>query len=250
MHLSSFLAAAVAITSVQASPFLDLDARSVNALQPRDLSGSKCVDYVYGATNTKLGQVCVSISGGTMTITYPTLPTGGSYTDLHANVQTTPITEDNQGKWPYTLGKGSCKISADRLSATCTVPILDAWRKCNSDLYIGVHASFDLPGKGGNTGWGDGTCISTRPNCPKYFTFTTKCECSVVTTYDPYTTSLVYVITKTVFETLTTSCSTTPAAVTATATCTNPGSAAIETVKGGTTAVAGFTCATPATTPA
>lgn len=187
--LGRILTAAVAITSIQASPFFGFEARSPNALQARDLSGSSCVPFVYGAKDTQLGQVCVSISGGTLTVTYPTLAPGGAYTDLHVDVETSAITQDNQGKWPYTKDHGACTVTGNT-QATCTIPVLDAWRVCDSLLYIGVHASFNLPDGSGNTGWGQGTCISSRPNCPKYFTFTTSCTCPVVTTYEPYTTSV------------------------------------------------------------
>jgi len=189
MHLSfrHILTSAVAATSVQASPFIELGPRSFNSLQQRDLSGSSCVNFVYGAKDTQLGQVCVSISGSNLVVTYPTLPSGGSYTDLHVDVETSPITQPNQGKWPYTLGNGKCTASG--VTATCTIPILSAWRVCNSPLYIGVHASFSIPGDS-LTGWGAGTCIEARPNCPKYFTFTPTCTCPVVTTYEPYTTSV------------------------------------------------------------
>jgi hypothetical protein len=190
MYFQSFFAAAVAVTSVGATPFVGLNVRFIESLQTRDLSGSSSVDFLYGATYTPLGQVTTSVSGGIMTINYPVLPSGGNYTDLHVTVQTTVTTETNQAKWPYTLGKGDCTISADRTSAKCTITVLDAWRKCDTDLYVGVHASFTLEGVGGNTGWGAGTCISTRPNCPRYFKFRTECKCSAVTTYDPYTTSV------------------------------------------------------------
>ncbi|KAH8723064.1 hypothetical protein GQ44DRAFT_828487 [Phaeosphaeriaceae sp. PMI808] len=247
MSLSSLcriLTAAAAITSVQASPFFDFEARSPSALQTRDLSGSSCVPFVYGSKDTPLSTVCVSISGGTLTVTYPTLPSGGTYTDLHVDVETSPIKEDNQGKWPYTLGNNACKITGGGTQAICTITVLGAWRVCNSPLYIGVHASFNLPDGSSNTGWGQGTCISTRPNCPKYFTFTTTCTCPVVTTYEPYTTSLVYV--KTILETHTTTCSTVAPPVTKSDTCTNPNAGATQTVDGGATPVAGFTCTTPA----
>ncbi|KAF2274277.1 uncharacterized protein EI97DRAFT_444282 [Westerdykella ornata] len=212
MFLSSLrfvlVTAALAITSTQASPHLDFGAGPFNALQTRDLAGSSCVDFVYGAKDTKLGQVCVSISGGTLTITYPTLPSGGSYTDLHAIVQTTPITESVQGHWPYSLDKGTCQISGGGTSATCTIPVLD-----------------------------EGECAIS-------ISISTECRCPVVTTYDPITTSLVY--TKTIYETHTTTCSTTPPPVTVSdAPCTNPKPDTITiTTK---TSVAGFTCTSPVT---
>jgi hypothetical protein len=35
-----------------------------------------------------------------MTVTYPALPSAETYTNLHVIVQTSAITQDNQGKWP------------------------------------------------------------------------------------------------------------------------------------------------------
>ena len=136
---------------------------------------------------TPLGQVCVSITPTTLTVTYPDLG-GGSYTDLHVTVQTSPITQPNQGKWEYTKGNGACTISGG--TATCSIKVLPEWQKCDTTLYIGVHASFTAADGSGNTGWGTGKCIESRPNCPKYFEFNTKCECKVVTTYDPVSTEV------------------------------------------------------------
>jgi hypothetical protein len=191
MHLSCILlTAATAILPTHASPFSS--SSSLNFLLPRDLSGTSCVPFVYGATNTQFDKVCVSVTGDTLTITYPSLPSGGAYTDIHAIVQTTPVTEAIQGQWPYGLGTGTSKSGCTKNggTATCSIPIQLAWRACNLKLYIGVHASFSLDGVNSQTGWADGTCIKARPNCPKYFVFTTECQCPVVTTYEPITTSV------------------------------------------------------------
>jgi len=246
MYFSSFcqilLAAAAAITSVEASPFFDLNPGSLNLLAPRDLSGSQCVAFVYGNTNIQLGQVCVTISGGNLVVTYPTI--SGTYTDLHVDVETSPITQTNQAFWPYTLGKGQCSASGG--TASCTIPIQPSWRVCGETLYIAVHASFTLADGSSNTGWGNGPCIpGGRPqNCPKSFTMTTTCQCPVVYTFDPYTTTTTYLVTT--INTITVSCSTTPAASTTTASCNDPNAGV--TVTSSTTTSVSLSCPSPTPT--
>jgi hypothetical protein len=181
------LASLVAITAVvQASPFFGLDLLP-NGLKSRDLSGSKCVDFVYGATNVVLGQVCVTISGGTLTVTYPNI-SPGVYSDIHVAVQAIPITEPNQAKWQYNLGN-KCTMSGG--TASCAIPILAAWRTCGIPLFIATHASFTVNG-GGQSGFGNGPCIpgSTQGNCRKSFSMTTTCTCPIVYEYEPIVTSV------------------------------------------------------------
>jgi hypothetical protein len=248
MHqLSALLSAAAIFAAVQASPFLDVLGNSARALKARDLVSHSCVDFVYGNTNITLGQVCVDITNTDVTIHYPTLPAGGSYTDLHAAINTTGIINPRQNEWPLTLGHGQCFIQNGGVDAYCTTPVIDDWRVCGKTLYIAAHASFDLPGVGGNTGWGKGDCIpGGRPqNCAKSFSVQTECKCSVVTTYAPYSTEVVYTVTKVVYETSTKTCSTTKAPDTTQATCTNPSANAVQTVDGGPATPPGFSCAAP-----
>lgn len=197
MYLSNFgstlLTAAMAISFVEASPF-ELDPRSFSSLSARELTGTSCAPFLYGAKYTEYQKVCISATGSALTITYPNLPSAGNYSDIHVIVQTTPIQEPVQGKWPYgsSAGKTGCQIAGG--SATCTIPMQTGWKVCNSQLFIGVHASFSLDGLSGETGWREGTCITDRSNCPRYSTFTTECKCPVVTTYEPYTTSVCFVL--------------------------------------------------------
>src|SRR5689334_7517137 len=138
MHLSTLgstlLTAALAISFVKASPFFELDTRSFNSLSSRDLTGSSCAPFLYGAKYIKYQEVCISATGSALTITYPNLPPEGSYRDLHVIVQTTPITEAVQGKWPYgsSSGKTGCTITGR--SATCTIPMQASWKACNLQL--------------------------------------------------------------------------------------------------------------------
>jgi hypothetical protein len=153
--------------------------------EPETLLAPSASTSYMAQKNTQLGQVCVSITSTTLTITYPDI-SPGYYADLHATVQTSKITEPVQGQWEYGVGKG-CSYTGGK--ASCSIQVLDSWKKCDVTLYIGMHAKFFIDGSE-NTGWADGTCIESRPNCPKYFTFNPTCECKVVTTYDPYTTSV------------------------------------------------------------
>jgi hypothetical protein len=80
-------------------------------------------------------------------------------------------------------------------SASCTVPLF-AFKcgpvGCNQQLFIAAQADVSGPSFGG-TGWGNingGTifdCKNPNGNCAKYWTFTTECECPVVTTFEPVT---------------------------------------------------------------
>jgi len=187
---SALLTAAVAITSVQASPFSGLDTRSFNGLLARDLSGKICKPFVYGAKRTPVGgDVCVSFAGDSLTVTYPDLSSvGGSYGDLHVIIRPTRFDITAPGQWPYKLDNGYCTKSG-----TCTIPILDTWRACGLDLYIGIHAAF-IPktGSASETGYANGDCIDPKNsgNCAKYFVFKTECQCVEVTKYEEVKTSV------------------------------------------------------------
>jgi hypothetical protein len=136
-----------------------------------------------------VGEVCVTVEGHSLTVTYPDLTAvGGSYEDLHVNVQPTMILKTAPGSWPYKLDNGYCK-----LSGTCTIPIQDTWRACGLDLYIAIHAAF-IPKTGAKseTGYIDGACIEAKNdgNCAKYIIFKTECKCKVITKYEPVKTSV------------------------------------------------------------
>lgn len=186
---STLLTAAVAITSVQASPFSGFDTRSFNGLMARDFSVEECKDFVYGSNSVYVGKVCYALNGETMTVTYPPLPAPGAYEDLHVIVKTSPIlgTDLPQGHWPYTYGNGACKLSTGK----CTFPIKSEW-KCGKPLYIGVHAGYTPDGVAHETGWMAGPCIEAdrKGNCPKSTSFTPQCKCPVVTKYKPVVASV------------------------------------------------------------
>ncbi|KAK2667163.1 hypothetical protein RAB80_017584 [Fusarium oxysporum f. sp. vasinfectum] len=164
-------------TPVQAFP-------SLGGLSPRDVfvPSTTCKDFVVGNDLKLYGQVCVGISDGMVTVTYPTL-TSGTYSDIHVYIGTTMPTETSPGQLPYTLGNKACSLSTDKTSATCSIPIQDSWRACDLKLYIATHASLTA-----GTGWGLGPCYGkSTGNCAKYWTFNTKCQCPVVINYEPIT---------------------------------------------------------------
>jgi len=179
------LGAIFAITSVQASPHFGL-----SPLNSRDLFvPTTCDAFVLGATQINIGQVCVGISGGTVTVTYPTLTPPNAYTDIHVYIGTAPPTNRAPGSFPYSLSNG-CTISADGTTATCSIPVQSSWRVCESPLYIATHAAVTYQGQS-QTGWGAGTCFGgTQGNCAKYWTFTTHCQCPVVYDYEPITSTV------------------------------------------------------------
>ncbi|KAF2000238.1 hypothetical protein P154DRAFT_599205 [Amniculicola lignicola CBS 123094] len=249
---SILLAAAAVLTSAQASPFHDIVGRSSNALTVRDLESTSCVNFVVGANSIPLGQVCVTIAAGIVTIKYPTLTGGKVYSDLHAIIKATAITETVAGQWPLTKANTKCTTTSGGADGTCTIAVDDAWRVCGKTLYLGAHATFGLPGTSGDGGWGSvgGSCIvaGARGNCPKAFSLITECKCPFVTTYAPYSTQIEYVVTKTIYETSTTTCTAEKAPETATSTCA-VAFLATQTVDGGVATPAGFTCSTPEPAP-
>lgn len=175
-----FVGVILTVTSVLASPFNRFSTRDLYIL-------NTCDDFVLGNDQNSIGKVCISISGGTLTVTYPALPSTDAYSDIHVYIGTTIPTVTSPGKLPYTFGNGYCTISADKTEATCTIPVEDSWRACNSPLYIATHASLTYSGAG-QTGWGAGSCYgSSTGNCAKYWSFTTQCQCPVIYSYEPIT---------------------------------------------------------------
>jgi hypothetical protein len=258
---AALLAAATAITSVQASPFSGFDTRSFNGLVARDFSTEECKDFVYGSNNVYVGKICYSLNGKTLTITYPPLGTSGAYEDLHVIVQSSSILSEQLpvGHWPYTKGNGHCDISTGK----CVIPIQSDW-KCGKPLYIGCHASYTPDGLAHETGWMNGPCIEIKGkgngNCPKSTSFTPQCECPVVTKYEPVVASVYIsshmqkvtanmlkqvVYKKTVIETFTDYCTSFPADVATKTSCDTPYAATTETIHA-TADAAAYTCPTPA----
>ncbi|KAG7420621.1 hypothetical protein Forpi1262_v016159 [Fusarium oxysporum f. sp. raphani] len=226
------LGAVLAAVPALASPY--------SGLSRRDLfvPSTTCDDFVTGAEQTKIGQVCVGISGGTVTITYPTL-TSSTYTDIHVYIGTSAPTSHIPGSFPYTLGNGACTISADKTTATCSIPVQSSWRVCGKTLYIATHASL----ANGSTGWGKGTCFDSPPpnNCAKYWTFTTECQCPVVVDYEPITSTTVCVTT--IMTTITSIV--TPSPTSTITTCDDPNSgSATSTITTTTTTSFELTCPT------
>ncbi|EPE25377.1 hypothetical protein GLAREA_01289 [Glarea lozoyensis ATCC 20868] len=126
--------AAILTTSVRASPFHSLDTRGSFSLDARDLyvPSTTCSPLVYGATAVVMGNVCVGVSGDSLTIIYTVNP-GWTIDVVHALITTSIPTaaQDIPGQFPYSSDKGSppvCVISADKTTSTCTIPVQSAWR--------------------------------------------------------------------------------------------------------------------------
>ncbi|KAF3096664.1 hypothetical protein TWF102_005119 [Orbilia oligospora] len=169
----------LSLTSANASPYYGINV-GYSKLQARDLfvDPSTCDDFVIGATNTKVGQVCVGISGGILNVAYGKL-NSCTYSSVHVYVGTVPPTDRNPGGFPYSSDPGGiCTLSADRTTASCPIPVQNSWRACEQTLYIATHGSVNCNPGGGQTGWGMGTCIGgSNGNCAKYWMFTTHCYC-------------------------------------------------------------------------
>lgn len=188
VHISGIIGALLAITGVRASPYDSLHVGSPHRkLRSRDLATHNCVDFGTGSPNgyVSLGQVCVDITATAITVTYPTLSGGNTYTGAHLYIGTTPPTKRAPGLFPY-----NSYCTASGTSASCTVPLAACVQiGCGTTLYIAAQA--DVSGPASGTGWGQGTCFDcnncVQSNCAKYWSFPTECKCTVVTTYAPIT---------------------------------------------------------------
>ncbi|KAL2068853.1 hypothetical protein VTL71DRAFT_15191 [Oculimacula yallundae] len=188
-------AAILATTAVRASPFDIIDKRDVF------VDPATCDPLVYGATAIPMGQVCVGISRGTLTIVY-TVNAGWRINKVHAMVGPTFPTITAPGQFTYSSDKGTppaCTVASDGLTTTCSTQVQSAWRACDKTLYIVTHADVAGPGTiGGQTAWGKGTCYpDSKGNCAKYWTFTQRCICDLQIDFFPitYTTTSVTTIT-------------------------------------------------------
>lgn len=115
-----------------------------------------CTDLVIGQKSTGK-RVCTSMSGSNMTVEYPVVP-GQKYDEVHVYLGVEAPKKQAPGKFPFSSNNGYCSVVFDGSYATCKIP-LDAFGKCDQDYHIATHAAM----KQGETGWGDGPCISD--NC-------------------------------------------------------------------------------------
>lgn len=190
----ALLAAAILpIAAVQASPFYDLETRNNIGLDARDVfvPPTTCDPLVVGATAATMGQVCVGISSGTLTVVYTVNP-GWTINKVHVLVTTaTPTSSQNvPGQFPYSSDKGTppaCTVSGDQKTATCSIPVQSSWRGCGQTLYIVTHADVTASDATQQTAWGKGTCYDSKGNCAKYWTFTEQCVCTLEIDFFPIT---------------------------------------------------------------
>ncbi|KAH6874153.1 hypothetical protein B0T10DRAFT_587940 [Thelonectria olida] len=234
------LGAMLAAMSVQASPGFGLTRRSI-------FVSETCKDLVVGATQKKAGNVCVTISGGTATVTY-TMTEPGTLTGVHVYLDTVAPTNRAPGLFPYQSPNKGCTIAADGRTATCTIPVKSEWEACNKVLYIATHADITSTTVGG-TGWGAGTCFdSAGGNCAKYWTFETSCGCPVEYVYDPIVSTTECVTVTTITNTLETTV--TPSPSSTTQSCDDPNGSSTITIHTTTTTSIAFTCPATLTCPA
>lgn len=186
MNTQSFFHAVLAATClflqiVTASPF-GVHARFMN-LEARDLYvDSTCTKFVYGSTNVEIGTVCVSIMNGKLIVKYTINSDKCSdISVVHVWVGKDTLPDRNPGGFPYSNEKGQCTLS--RKTAECIIDVDPSWRTCEGVLKIATHAGLTCA-SGSQTGWGYGPCFpSSNGNCAKYWTFTTHCQCPVLSVY-------------------------------------------------------------------
>ncbi|KAK0114157.1 hypothetical protein ONS95_013659 [Cadophora gregata] len=138
---------------------------------PTSIQSPECQTLFVGQKATD-GEVCLSVQDQSLIVEYMSV-TDFSYDDVHVwvGVGTPPTTAP--GQFSYTSGNGYCEVAEDGTSATCTIPFIDLpeGNLCNTELSIATHAAL-----GGETGWGDGTCI--QEDChpwAMYSTFQFEC---------------------------------------------------------------------------
>lgn len=143
-----------------------------------DLARHSCVDFGTGTPNGyhSFGQVCVDITTASITVTYPTLADGSTYTGAHLYLGSSAPTDSSLGQFPY----NKCCTSSGT-TGSCTVPLTEIRLgdiSCNEKLYIAAQP--DVDGSNGGTGWGNagqGTvfdCRNPKSNCAKYWIFATQ----------------------------------------------------------------------------
>jgi hypothetical protein len=179
-----------ALLSAAAAHAVDFERR---ALVPRAGSpvGSQCVPFYIGQQPSG-GNVCATISGGQITITYPTFSDARTYSNVHlwlgCNAPTGSNPGTSPGQYPYTTGTGgACTVAAGGKSASCTIP-LPSCVGCDKPLYIISHGDTSA---GTGQGFVSGQCISST--CNPWFTYwsiTPACQCVVTNTFPPVSTSV------------------------------------------------------------
>ncbi|PVH67438.1 hypothetical protein DL98DRAFT_642446 [Cadophora sp. DSE1049] len=121
---------------------------------PTSIQSPECQTLFVGQKATD-GDVCLSVQSHSLMVEYTSV-TDFLYNEVHVwiGVGTPPTTAP--GQFPYTSDNGYCEIVADGTSATCTIPFTDLpeGNLCDTKFSIATHAAL-----GGETGWGDGTCI-------------------------------------------------------------------------------------------
>ncbi|PVH72617.1 hypothetical protein DL98DRAFT_539063 [Cadophora sp. DSE1049] len=150
---------------------------------PTSIQSPQCQTLFVGQKGTD-GEVCLSVQNYSLMVEYTSV-TDFLYNEVHLwiGVGTPPTTAP--GQFLYTSGNGYCETAAGGTSATCNIPFIDLpeGNLCNTEFSIATHAAL-----GGETGWGDGTCIQEA--CHPWGMYSTfQFECAEASTSATTTTS-------------------------------------------------------------
>ena len=183
MLSNSFLVRLVAAGALALGVAGNLEAQCVVT---SDGSGTQCFPLLAGQT-IDAGTVCLSIDAGALNVTYST--TGGwELTEAHLWVGQTlddlPQTKTGNpipGKFPYNSGDIT-GLTSFTFSIPLTNPLINF--SCPSDdvtFLLAAHAALRKPNGDGTfqteTGWSDGSPITTKGNWATFSTFTLSCDC-------------------------------------------------------------------------
>lgn len=190
--LTTALAALLSVAGVSAR---GLERRVILPRAGSPTATNQCVPFYIGngqttTANTGLN-VCIDISGGQVTVRYPTFTDSKTYTNVHVWLGCSAPTDSNPGtspgQYPITTGGKGCTISTDLKTATCTAA-LPTCVGCDSTLYIISHADTSA---GTGQGFVQGQCI--KSTCSPWFTYWSvkpSCQCATTRTFPPVSTSV------------------------------------------------------------
>lgn len=186
-----------AIASVEAGPYGGgFHALRIRDYTPVQLAAPSCTELSIGQKATG-ARVCLSVSSGTLIVSYPAVA-GWTYNETQVYIGTTPPTGTAPGQYAFRSNNGYCFVSADKRTASCSIPVTGFQGVCSGSYYIATHAHVEsVVAEGmtpsGATGWGAGTCItSTCKPWAMYWTnpFTLICLCTSTQVFPPVTSTV------------------------------------------------------------
>ncbi len=176
------LCSVLAVAACEKGPAADV-ASTANAVTYAQ--NSQCVTLLAGQT-INAGSVCTAVSGQDLVVTYKTT-NGWTLNEVQLwvgqSLSTMPTTKTGNpqvGLFPYKASNlsGATTYTFDiPLSSLSTAIDL-----CGQTLLIAAHAAVQQTSSDGavnqQTGWGQGTAISSRGNWGMYFSYTVVCDTS------------------------------------------------------------------------